>query len=102
MADVSRNFGRRRAVTRVSLVADAGDIVGLLGPNGAGKSTLIGMLATLVQPTTGTVRFSARSAEEAGPDIRRRIAEREHLWIATGLASSGFGRGPMMGKLVVT
>ena len=35
--DVSRHFGRRRALSRVSLTLAAGDIVGLLGPNGAGK-----------------------------------------------------------------
>ena len=49
LADVSRHFGRRRAVTRVTLTVRQCDILGLLGPNGAGKSTLIGMLATLVR-----------------------------------------------------
>ena len=78
LADVSRHFGRRRAVTRVSLAAGAGDILGLLGPNGAGKSTLIGMLATLVQPTTGTIRYGERSASDAGPDIRGRIGLLAH------------------------
>ena len=51
LSDVSRHYGRRRAVSHVSLAARAGDIVGLLGPNGAGKSTLIGMMATLVTPS---------------------------------------------------
>ena len=78
LADVSRNFGRRRAVTRVSLAVDQGDILGLLGPNGAGKSTLIGMLATLVQPTAGTIRYGTRSASDAGPDIRSRIGLLAH------------------------
>jgi len=78
LADVSRNFGRRRAVTRVSLAAGAGEILGLLGPNGAGKSTLIGILATLVQPTTGTIRYGDRSAAEAGPDIRGHIGLLAH------------------------
>jgi heme exporter protein A len=57
LTDISRHFGRRRALTRVTLQAAAGEIVGLLGPNGAGKSTLIGILATLVAPTSGDVRF---------------------------------------------
>ena len=70
LADVSRHFGRRRALSRVSLTCAAGDIVGLLGPNGAGKSTLIGMLATLVAPSTGDVRYGDRSVQ-AG---RRRAA----------------------------
>ena len=35
-----------------------------------------------------------------GKPLIGRIAEREHLWIVSGLASSGFGRGPMAGKLL--
>jgi glycine/D-amino acid oxidase-like deaminating enzyme len=35
-----------------------------------------------------------------GKPIIGKIAERDNLWIATGLASSGFGRGPMAGKLI--
>ena len=31
-------------------------VIGLLGPNGAGKSTLMRMLATITQPTEGTVK----------------------------------------------
>jgi heme exporter protein A len=76
--DVSRHFGRRRAVSHVSFSARAGEIVGLLGPNGAGKSTIIGMLATLVAPTSGTVRYGARSSREFGPDLRHRIGLLAH------------------------
>jgi heme ABC exporter ATP-binding subunit CcmA len=78
LADVSRHFGRRRAVSHVSLAVNDGDILGLLGPNGAGKSTLIGMLATLVQPTSGTVSYGGRSAGEAGPGIRGRVGLLAH------------------------
>jgi len=77
LTDVSRHFGRRRALARVSLTARAGDIVGLLGPNGAGKSTLIGILATLVAPTTGEVRFGDINA--SGHDaLRHRIGLLAH------------------------
>ena len=57
LTEVSRHFGRRRALSRLSLTARAGEIVGLLGPNGAGKSTLIGVIATLVAPTSGDIRY---------------------------------------------
>ena len=57
LTDVSRHFGRRRALSHVTLSARAGEIVGLLGPNGAGKSTLIAVLATLMAPTSGEVRY---------------------------------------------
>src|SRR5439155_2123223 len=52
LVGVSRQFGRRRALSTITLTARSGEIIGLLGPNGAGKSTLLGVLATLVAPTS--------------------------------------------------
>jgi heme exporter protein A len=78
LADVSRHFGRRRALSRVSLTASSGDIIGLLGPNGAGKSTLIGVLATLAAPTSGDVRYGGRTGAELGAALRARIGLLAH------------------------
>jgi len=77
LVDVSRHFGRRRAVSRVSFTVERGDILGLLGPNGAGKSTLIGMMATVVAPTSGTISYPGASAS-TGADIRDRIGVLAH------------------------
>ena len=76
--DVSRHFGRRRAVSHVTLTARSGDIVGLLGPNGAGKSTLISMIATLAKPTSGDIRYGDRRASEWGPALRSQIGVLAH------------------------
>jgi heme exporter protein A len=76
--DVSRHYGRRRAVSRVSFVASRGSIVGLLGPNGAGKSTLLAMLATLLRPSAGSIRYGAMQAADASPDLRARIGVLGH------------------------
>ena len=78
LTGVSRHFGRRRALSNVSLAARAGEILGLLGPNGAGKSTLLGILATLVAPTGGDVRYGNQSARRLGADLRRRIGLLAH------------------------
>jgi ABC-type multidrug transport system ATPase subunit len=78
LTDVSRHFGRRRALSKVSLSLNAGDIVGLLGPNGAGKSTLIGVLATLVRATSGEVRYGQHTAREGGFGLRQRIGLLAH------------------------
>ena len=78
LIDVSRHFGRRRAVARLSLTARAGDILGLLGPNGAGKSTLIGLCATLVAPASGEVRFGDQPARALGAALRRRLGLLAH------------------------
>jgi heme ABC exporter ATP-binding subunit CcmA len=78
LVGVSRHFGRRRALSRVSLAVSAGEILGLLGPNGAGKSTLMGLLATLVAPSEGEVVFGDKPAHQPGPEIRRRIGYLAH------------------------
>jgi ABC-type multidrug transport system ATPase subunit len=77
LTDVSRHYGRRRAVSRVSLTFQHGDIVGLLGPNGAGKSTLINMLATLVSPTSGRVQYGDHGPL-TGMAVRKRIGLLAH------------------------
>jgi ABC-type multidrug transport system ATPase subunit len=76
--EVSRHFGRRRAVSRVSFVAARGSIIGLLGPNGAGKSTLLAMLATLLRPSAGSIRYGAMQAADAPPELRARIGVLGH------------------------
>jgi heme ABC exporter ATP-binding subunit CcmA len=78
ITDLSRHFGRRKAVSRVSLSLRSGDILGLLGPNGAGKSTLLGMLATLVAPTSGSVTYGGVKSSDRGQAIRSRIGVLAH------------------------
>jgi ABC-2 type transport system ATP-binding protein len=56
VTDVAKYFGDVKALDGVSLTADRGKIFGLLGPNGAGKTTLVNMLATLSQPTKGSLK----------------------------------------------
>ena len=74
VVDVTRRFGRRKALARVSLTAKRGDVIGLLGPNGAGKSTLLGVLSTLLRPTSGDVRYGQHvSGRAVGEAIRARI-----------------------------
>ena len=66
-ADVSRSYGRRWALSRVSLRCEAGEIVGILGPNGAGKSTLLAIAAGLLSPSTGRVRYGDLDARPGAP-----------------------------------
>jgi ABC-type multidrug transport system ATPase subunit len=84
--DVSRHFGRRKALNRVNLTCTAGEIVGLLGPNGAGKSTLLSILSTLVTPSTGKVLYGDRTADQAGPALRARLGLLGHdLYLYPGI-----------------
>ena len=76
--EVTRNFGRRRALHRVSLACGAGEIVALLGPNGAGKSTLLSIAAGVLQPSSGDVRYGSLAARAAGRSLRARIGLLAH------------------------
>ena len=74
--DVSRTFGRRRALLRLTFRATRGGILGLLGPNGAGKSTMIAVLATLLRPSGGRVRYGMHESSIHGPALSRRQRRR--------------------------
>jgi len=57
LEEVSKAYGRSFALHRVSMRLEPGQTTVVLGGNGAGKSTLINILATLDQPSSGTVKF---------------------------------------------
>jgi ABC-2 type transport system ATP-binding protein len=59
---LSKWYGPRLAVDRVSLEVEAGEVMGLLGPNGSGKTTILRIL-------TGYLRPSAGQARVAGVDL---------------------------------
>jgi ABC-2 type transport system ATP-binding protein len=73
-SELSRRFGRTWAVAGVELRTGPG-VFGLLGPNGAGKTSLLRMMATVIPPTSGTLRLLGRDPGAYGPrrEIRRRL-----------------------------
>ena len=64
------------AVRGVTLRVARGECYGLLGPNGAGKSTTVGMLGTLVRPTSGRAVVAGSDVVEQPREARRRMASR--------------------------
>lgn len=55
--DMSKDFGGLRAVDKLSLSIEKGQILGLIGPNGAGKSTAFNCIAGVFPPSEGEVFF---------------------------------------------
>lgn len=60
--NLSKSYGKLRAVDSLNLELEAGDIMGFIGPNGAGKTTTIKMVATLLMPDAGEVYIDGVSA----------------------------------------
>jgi sodium transport system ATP-binding protein len=65
--------GEIRAVDSVSFCCQPGEIFGVLGPNGAGKTTLLRMLATILEPTSGTARVAGYDIREQPQEVRQNI-----------------------------
>lgn len=71
LSKVSFSYGKKRALTDVSLTLGTG-VYGLLGPNGAGKTTLMNVLSTLDEPSNGVVRvLDVDATERRGRKIIR-------------------------------
>jgi len=77
-SNVSRHFGRRRALSSVSFAVHAGQVVALLGANGSGKSTLLSIAATLLEASSGEVRYGEVTARGGGAGLRRAIGVLGH------------------------
>lgn len=67
---LTKNFGHLRAVNGLNLEVGAGQVFGMLGPNGSGKTTTLGMLMSVVNPTSGSFLWFG---EEATHETRKRI-----------------------------
>ena len=62
--DVSKSYGKLKAVDGVSFQAKQGEIFGLIGPNGAGKSTTIRMIMNIIAPDSGDIDFDGHRLSE--------------------------------------
>jgi ABC-2 type transport system ATP-binding protein len=64
VTELTKQYGSRTVVDRVSFTLSSGRIYGFLGGNGAGKSTVLRMLLGLVRPTSGTALVAGRRYAE--------------------------------------
>lgn len=72
--DLTKLFGKVRAVDGVNLTVPPGVVYGFLGPNGAGKTTTIRTLATLLKPDGGRARVFGHDVMTQAEDVRRLIS----------------------------
>lgn len=98
--DLTKSFGKTRAVQGVSLTVAAGEAYGLVGPDGAGKTTAIRLLIGALTPDAGSVSLCGTSLA-ANPDkarstvgyLAQRFALYTDLTVQENLAFFGSVRG---------
>lgn len=73
MEGLTKQYGTRTVVNRVTFHVEPGSIFGFLGPNGSGKTTTIKMLCGLVRPSAGRAAVAGFDVEKQSLDVRRSI-----------------------------
>src|SRR5438445_952848 len=71
---VTKKYGTKTAVDRLSLKIEAGELFAFLGPNGAGKTTTIKLMCGLLFPTSGTVKVGGFDLQKEGDQARQLIS----------------------------
>ncbi len=81
--NLTKVFGKNKAVSEVSFSIEKGEIFSLIGPNSAGKSTLVKSIVGLLQPTSGTITINdhniVKNSEKAKADIGY-IPDEPSIW----------------------
>ncbi|WP_421940710.1 ATP-binding cassette domain-containing protein [Pedobacter sp.] len=71
--NLSRHYGKQKAVDAISFEAKPGRILGFLGPNGAGKSTTMRMLTGYLEPTSGAASISGNDVQKDMLEAKKHI-----------------------------
>ncbi len=70
MENLGKQYGKQWGLRNFSLRCSSG-ILGLVGPNGAGKTTLMRMVATLLEPSEGSVHWNGKDVRTHGAELRQ-------------------------------
>jgi ABC-2 type transport system ATP-binding protein len=70
ISNLTKHFGRIKAVNNLNLEVKRGQVFGMLGPNGSGKTTTLGMLMGVVNPTAGSYSWFGEAPDHR---VRKKI-----------------------------
>lgn len=71
--DLKKSYKGKAAVDGVTLTVERGQLLGVIGRNGAGKSTLMSMIATLVKPDSGSIKWDGTDTIGHPGEIREKL-----------------------------
>jgi len=71
--EVSKLYGKQKALDNVSFEINQGEVVGFLGHNGAGKSTMMKIITGFIPQSSGLVEVNGLNIEEHSWEVRRQI-----------------------------
>jgi ABC-type multidrug transport system ATPase subunit len=77
---VSKKFGSAWVFRNISQTYEAGQKYAITGPNGSGKSTLLKIIAGIITPNEGEVKFEIPGSESAGPMQRSKIQDSSTIY----------------------
>lgn len=111
--DLTKSFGKRKAVDNLSFEISEGEIFGFLGPNGAGKSTAIKSMVSLIKPDSGDIeifgksirRYHNSALEGVGalverPDFYEYLTAQQNLSILAKMDNTPLSRIPKVLEIV--
>ena len=108
LRDLSKNFGGVRAVDKLTVTIEKGEIFGLIGPNGSGKSTIVNVICGIFSASEGTVLLNGKDLGTMPPHRRLRagiartfqnirlfgeLTVWQNLWVARNSIEDVAGQG---------
>jgi len=109
---LSKRYGRKTALSNVSLQVDAGEIYGFLGPNGAGKTTTIRCLMDLIRPNSGSISIFGLDSRRQSVEVKRLVGflsadnqlytkwtARQHISLVAGVRGGTNTAAALMARL---
>lgn len=110
LGNISKSFGRIRALNEVSFDVPSGSVYGILGPNGSGKTTLLGIVMNVLAASDGTFSWFGNKASgnfrrEIGalletPNFYHYLSARRNLEVAAAIKQKPFSDIDRVLKLV--
>lgn len=72
--NLSKNYGKIKALENISFSVVRGEIFALIGPNGAGKSTALKIIATILAPSAGSIKLLGLDLVKNADEVRKNIS----------------------------